>query len=225
MDFEGGGPVLKPVLLIGGQSTLMGIPKHLLPFPDGRLAFEHALETLHSAIPSASIIYISIHDESQKQGIQFRLDDPELGRIIQPSHDDHPPKFPQLEVLIDEPGQEHADHAAGLLTALKAFPDSKWLVFACGYPLLPPPALQQLILEYKPPITCFVSGDGLAAPLVGIWDPEAILRLRKNDVNEKIELDTVVRELGGKLIRPLREDWIKCTNTKEGWEEAMAALF
>ena len=74
MDFEGGGPVLKPILLIGGQSTLMGIPKHLLPFPDSRLAFEHALETLHSAIPSASTIYISIHDESQKQGVQFRLE-------------------------------------------------------------------------------------------------------------------------------------------------------
>jgi hypothetical protein len=53
------------LLSIGGQSTRMGIRKELLPFPDGLLAFEHALITIHEAIPTAGTIYISLHDETQ----------------------------------------------------------------------------------------------------------------------------------------------------------------
>jgi molybdopterin-guanine dinucleotide biosynthesis protein A len=223
MEFEGGGPLLKPLLLVGGQSIRMGSRKELLSFPDGRLAFEHSLETLHSAIPTATTIYISIHNDSQKEGFQFRLDDPDYGRIIQPSHDDHSSKFPELEILIDEPGRDIGP-AAGMLAAYNKFPGSKWVVLACGYPLLPPPALQQLILEYQPPVTCLVKESGEIEPLIGIWDPEALNVVKENVESGKNELKELVREMRGKLVEPLRNEWIRSTNTKDEWKDAMTAL-
>ncbi len=64
MEYESEGPVLKVLLLIRGQSLRMGIRKEILPFPDGRPAFEHVLETLHSAVPSAQTIYVSLRDKA-----------------------------------------------------------------------------------------------------------------------------------------------------------------
>jgi hypothetical protein len=75
MEYEAGGPLLKVLLLIRGESSCMGSRRELLRFPDGRLAIEHALETLHSAVPSASTIYISLHDESQLENIETSLKD------------------------------------------------------------------------------------------------------------------------------------------------------
>jgi molybdopterin-guanine dinucleotide biosynthesis protein A len=64
---------ITPLLCIGGQSSRMGTRKELLQFPDGLLAFEHALITIYNALPTTSTVYISLHDESQLEGIQFHL--------------------------------------------------------------------------------------------------------------------------------------------------------
>jgi hypothetical protein len=61
-----------PVLCIGRQSSRMGTRKELLQFPNGLLAFEHALITIYNALPTTSTVYISLHEESQLKGIQFR---------------------------------------------------------------------------------------------------------------------------------------------------------
>lgn len=57
-------PTSETILLIGRASSRMGSRKELLPFPNGRLSIEHALKTLHRAVPSASTIYVSLHDET-----------------------------------------------------------------------------------------------------------------------------------------------------------------
>lgn len=98
------------------------------------------------------------------------------------------------------------------------------MVLGCDYPLLPPSALQQLVLEYQDPVTCFVNEEGFTESLIGIWGPEALAKLGNNVEGGRSRLNGVVKEVGGKIVRPLREGWITGTNTKEEWEKAMAVL-
>lgn len=221
MEFDAGDSVLKPLLLIGGASSRMGTRKELLPFPDGRTALEHAIETLHHSVPSAKTIFISLHSRSQVSGIQAILDALRTRREMHVAEeDDHHDIFPAVELLFD--GQEEEiGPAAGLLSAHAVDASTKWLVLGCDYPLLPPPALQQLILEYQDPVTCFENEDGFSEPLIAIWSPEALLGLKKNVSNGVCGLNRVVKDSCGKLVKPLREEWITGTNTKDDWEEAM----
>jgi molybdopterin-guanine dinucleotide biosynthesis protein A len=75
--------------------------------------------------------------------------------------------------------------------------------------------LQQLILEYEDPVTCFVNEGGIAEPLIAIWGPEALERLKGVLERGKSGLDGVVEGMGGKLVKPLREEWIQWSNTEE----------
>lgn len=226
MEFDSTGPILKLLLIIGGQPSHMESPKELLPFPDGRLAFEHALSTLHSAVPSASTIYVSIHDQSIRAEIDSRLKD--SGSIftsqIPTSHDDdgHSNVLPSLQVLNGS-GQD-VSPTAGIIAAHSLHPNSIWLVLSCDYPLLPASALQQLILEYSSPVTCFVNEDGAAQPLLGIWSPEALSRLRNDLEHDNSELNYVVKEVDGKLVRPLRDLWIRRCDTMAEWEDILKIL-
>lgn len=222
MGFDSDDSGVKPLLLIGGQSSRMETRKELLSFPNGCLAFKNALSTLHSAISTASTIFISIHEECQKAGIAFRLKDPTpLFLSDTPtSHndDDHRVQTPSLQVIVDRTGQDIGP-AGGLLAAYALDPDTTWLVLACDYPLLPASALQQLILEYGHPVTCFVNKEGFAEPLIGIWSSEALVELKENVESGRSGLNNVVRAVNGKLVTPLREEWIRGANTKNEWDE------
>lgn len=123
-----------------------------------------------------------------------------------------------MKPIFDE--QEDIGSAAGLLAAHSLHPDTKWLVLSCEYPFLPPPALQQLILEYQSPVTCLANEIGLAQPLVAIWDSEVLEKLRGAVKSGKTKLNGVVEEMNRRLIRPLREQWITRADTKEEWDEA-----
>ena len=71
---------------------------------------------------------------------------------------------------------------------------------------MPPTALQQLILEYEDPVTCFADEKG-GMEVIGIWSPEALWRM-KGEAEVEREADWVVKGEKGKLVRPLREEWI-----------------
>lgn len=172
MEHEGGGPAINILLLIGGKSSRMGTRKELLKFPDGRVAFEHALETIHDAVPTASTIFISVHNKAQLEGIEARLNDiVTLNRTAEDArHDQHglnQHAFPMLKPIFDGQGADIGP-AAGLLAAYSRHPEAKWLVLGCDYPLLPPSALQQLVREYQSPATCFINKSGFAEPLIAI---------------------------------------------------------
>jgi len=61
-------------------------------------------------------------------------------------------------------------------------------------PPSPPSAIQQLILEYEYPVTCFINEEG------------------------SYELNGVVKSVSGKMVRPLRESWVREVGTREEWE-------
>jgi len=228
MEYDARGPLLEVLLLIGGKCSRTGAPKELLRLPDGRLAFENALETLHSAVPSASTIHLSFHNETQFKDFEsplkefaFRIRVAE--DAAQDEHDHHRQAFPELKPIFDHQ-EEDIGPAAGLLAAHSLYPDAKWLALSCDYPLLPPPALQQLILEYQSPITCFVSESGRAETLIAIWDSEALKKLKESVNDGRYELNGIVEVVKGRLIRPLREQWITCADSREKWDQAMEIL-
>jgi molybdopterin-guanine dinucleotide biosynthesis protein A len=133
----------------------------------------------------------------------------------------HSSDFPALEAIFDDPNYGGIGPAAGLLAAHAAHPASTLLVPGCDYPLLLPAALQQLILEYEPPLTCFMNAEGFTEPLIVVWSPEAFDALATEVRKERNGLNRIVSLLKGKEVRPLRD--MGC-NTREEWEEAWKVL-
>ena len=205
---------LKPLLIAGGLSTRMGTAKHLLACEDGRSLYQHTLEQLHIACPKAEILYISLRDESQLASLDLdhaRLNLPP----IQPLYDDDDSTRP-----ASASGKSQGP-AAGLLAAYEYSPVTTWLVAGCDYPLLTASAFQRLIQEYVRPVTCYSNAQGYCEPLLAIWGPAALKRLQDNVARGKLGPSNVIREMGGKMIRPEDESWIMGANTKEEWDAAM----
>jgi len=213
---------IRPLLHVGGSSTRIETPKELLESSDGRSAFDHALETLHSAVPAAKEIYVSFHDRSQLEAMQPCIDSftsSMRSDLLPADNQHHGTSPPKIIPIFDDHGHRDIGPAAGLLAAYKVDPDATWLVLGCAYPLLPPSALQQLILEYAPPVSCFLNAEGYCEPLVALWGPHALYVLQENVQKGMYGLNRVVKETGGKLVTPLRGEWVTAVNAVEGWED------
>ncbi|TAQ91015.1 hypothetical protein B7494_g602 [Chlorociboria aeruginascens] len=133
------------------------------------------------------------------QAIQFCLNDPfpEL-KDVPPSSHDYPLTVPSLILIFEQDETKDIGPAAALLSAYSIDPNVNWLVMTCCYPLLPPTALQQLLLEFQDPFTCFINEDGFVQPLIGISGSEALRMLKENLGKSRCELIDVVKEIGGK---------------------------
>jgi hypothetical protein len=55
----------------------------------------------------------------------------------------------------------------------------------------------------------------IAEPLIGMWGAEGLEKLKENGRIGSNDLHAVVEEMKGKLVKPLREEWITPTNTRE----------
>lgn len=207
-------PDIRPLLIAGGLSARMGTAKHLLPCPDGRPLYQHTLQHLHVVCPSAETLYISLRDKSQLSSLS--LDSSTLASArIQPLYD------AASTGQGDSPVTVSNGPAAGLLAAYNFSPTTTWLVAGCDYPLLTTSALQQLVDEYDPPVTCFSNAEGWCEPLLAIWSPLALEKLLVNARQGRSGPNSVIRSIGGKVIRPKDERWIRGANTREEWDMAM----
>lgn len=206
---------IRPLLIAGGLSSRMGTAKHLLPCIDGRPLYQHTLEHLHGACPSVETLYMSLRDESQLPSLA--LDNLILASArIQPLYDSASD--------ISHAGSSStvsAGPAAGLLAAYAFSPTTTWVVAGCDYPLLTTSALQQLIQEYAPPVTCFSNAEGWCEPLLAIWSPVALKHLKDNVIQGRLGPSTVIRNIGGKVVRPKDESWVLGANTRAEWDKAM----
>ncbi|MCJ1247946.1 hypothetical protein MMC30_005161 [Trapelia coarctata] len=202
---------VKPLFLIGGRSSRMGEPKHLLPDTDGTPMFEKLLRMLQIACPDARTVSISVRDRSQELDLSL------LSSITDKA----------FQYLYDSETNDSADDipdigpAAGLLAAYREDPQAYWLVSACDYPLLQPTAIWQLVSEFEEPVTCFKNTEGYCEPLLAIWGPTALEKLKQKVQIGKTGPSSVVREMGGKMLKPAVERWLTGTNTMEEYKYAM----
>lgn len=196
---------IKPLLVAGGYSTRMGTPKHLMAQTDGRPAYQHTLEHLMNALPLTDTFYISLRDSGQTSAMDL-AGSHKISKHVQPIYD---------------PTTVPLGPAAGLIAAHICAPSATWLVVACDYPLLTAHAVQQLVREYVPPVTCFGNRDGAAEPLLAVWSPQALGRLAENVAAGKCGPGMTAEELDAKILAPGDESWVFGADTPEDWHVAM----
>lgn len=203
----------KVLVLAGGQSSRMGSPKHLLPFADQPL-YAHLIQVIHAAFPDTHAVYISLAacsyvDENLRAGCISIPMATGTSQIV-------------LNIIQDT--QEDIGPAAGLLAAHNHDANATWMVVACDYPSLEPPALRQLLENYESPGTCFKNVDGFCEPLLGIWSPHALEALKENVEAGRTGPSYTIKCLKAKLITPVSETWMTNVNTRQEWENMIASL-
>ncbi|KAK8194396.1 hypothetical protein M8818_007586 [Zalaria obscura] len=126
-----------------------------------------------------------------------------------------------LNLIYDGDGSSDIGPAAGLLAAYDADPEAHWLVLACDYPHITASDLGALLEAYEAPVTCFVNEEGFHEPLVALWSPEALRKLRQNVSNGINGPARTIKMLNGKRMRPEREMALFNANTPQEWETAL----
>jgi hypothetical protein len=220
MDYTSDGPNIKPLLLMHETSSGDNTQGEFSLLANGQPAFERALGILHNVLPSADAIYIAVQSEGQMNAIKSQLSHPDSIKnktpILDHEHDHVPVTFPTIcPIFIEKDLGRGNEYASALLAANTKLPEANWLVLVSSYSVLSPPALQQLVLEFEPPVTCFMNSKGIAEPLVGIWMPAALGRLAEEVESGNSDLVEVVTHLNGRTVTPLRQEWLMCDKSDQ----------
>jgi molybdopterin-guanine dinucleotide biosynthesis protein A len=165
-------PVLA-VVLIGGRSSRMGRPKHLLE-RDGVTLLERAVA---AARPHAAQVLLA-------GGGQVPAPLRELARLPDAADAEGP--------------------MAGMLTAMRWQPASRWLVLACDLPMLTPDAAAWLLQQSGPgtdAVMPSVPGGAECEPLFAVYEPTARWFLELATARGEFSLRRALD--GGRVLRPL----------------------
>jgi molybdopterin-guanine dinucleotide biosynthesis protein A len=130
-------------VLIGGRSSRMGRPKHLLEKSDGRTWLEDTVEVLR----------------------------PHVERVVLAGQGEIPSSLRDLTRIADVPGV--IGPLAGILAAMRWQPDVTWLLVACDMPSLTSPAVQWLLDRRRPGRWAVIprrSADSHVEPLFACYD-------------------------------------------------------
>lgn len=129
-------------VLIGGKSSRMGTPKHLI-LQEGQTWVERTVALLQQLVD----------------------------RVIIAGAGDVPSSLQALARVPDVPNI--GGPLAGILSALRTFPQVSWLVVACDQPDMDPQALQWLLDCRGPGVLAVmpdVAGNGRVEPLLAYYD-------------------------------------------------------
>lgn len=203
---------VKVLILAGGHSSRMGIPKHLLEVA-GVPLYARLCQIVHEALPNTRMHHISLAKKSTK-------DDTLCNGLLELCSND---SAMQLKIIEDDASLEIGP-AAGLLAAHEFDSTATWLVFACDYPFIQAGAVRQLLENYEPPVTCFMNADGFSEPLLGLWSPNGLERLAQNVEIGRSGPSYTVKMLDGKLLHPNDTQWLRNVNTPQEWTVAKDLL-
>ncbi len=137
---------LRACLLIGGRSSRMGQPKHLIKGQNGLTWLENTVNLLQ----------------------------PFTTQIVLSGRGDVPASLDSLVRLPDVPGVQGP--LTGILAAMRWHPDSCWLLLACDMPNITPEALQWLLAGRHPDswgTLPRLKKDGFIEPLLALYEPQA----------------------------------------------------
>jgi len=139
-------PLIRACLLIGGRSSRMGQPKHLIKGVTGQTWVEHTVELL----------------------------EPYVDEIVLSGKGDVPQSLSHVMRIADLP--EVAGPLTGILAAMRCQPDCCWLLLACDMPNITKDALEWLLASRRPDSHGTVprlSADGFVEPLLALYEPQA----------------------------------------------------
>ncbi|GAA5977991.1 hypothetical protein JCM11641_004351 [Rhodosporidiobolus odoratus] len=203
------------LLLLGGRSTRMGEPKHLLPHPlSSQPLYLHHLDMLTQLerdeyFPSG--VFVSAR-EDQRNGLKL----PET-----------------VQVILDDPSLDIGP-AGGIIQAFSSRPNATWLLLAVDLPFVTRYSILHLLSSHSPvsPVSLYLHPeDGNPEPLFSIWTPPALKQLEENCKKGKSGPCRAAKDIwGGKIIegkggvKVLEENWVRDADTKEEWGAAIEAL-
>lgn len=139
-------PPVSACLLIGGRSSRMGRPKHLIEADNGLTWIENTVNLLQ---PFAEELVLS-----------------GAGEV--------PDVLSSITRISDVPDLQGP--MTGLLAAMRWNPDSCWLLLACDMPCISPEAIEWLLSTRTPNSWGTVprlKEDGLLEPLLALYEPQA----------------------------------------------------
>ncbi|KIW62127.1 hypothetical protein PV05_02174 [Exophiala xenobiotica] len=221
---------LRSLILAGGQSSRMGSPKYLLQFP-------RTSDTIPLILQTILLHHEFYRRRQERQPITISVRDKEQQREVENALQKHPDdQLLWLKYTFDT--IPHQGPATGLLAAHALDEGTHWMVTGCDYPLLETEALLQLASEHdktRNAITCFRNSDGWTEPLLAIWSPCALERLREMSLSQShIGPNRIIKAFaddesdagsestfsrGVCTVQPLKGSWTRSVNTKEDWEE------
>jgi len=137
---------LRACLLIGGRSSRMGRPKHLIKGSNGLTWIENTVSLLQP----------------------FTKD------IVLSGAGDVPDVLSSLTRIPDVPDVQGP--LTGILAAMRWHPDSCWLLLACDMPSISPEAIEWLLSNRSPDVWGVVprlKEDSFLEPLLAVYEPQA----------------------------------------------------
>lgn len=190
-----GRDAIRACLLIGGRSTRMGQPKHLIRGKNGQTWVEHTVNLLSSFVEEVVL--------SGKGQIPETL-----------AHLTRVPDLPEV-----------AGPLTGILSAMRRQPDSCWLLIACDMPNITKEALAWLLSSRHPESHGTVPrlhDDGFVEPLLALYEPEASVYFEALAASHTFRISRVVQQ--AKINTPvvpehLAESW-RNINTPEQLEKS-----
>lgn len=217
---------MKLLILAGGKSSRMGSPKHMLPLPSGLPLYTRIAAILSESYPCATVHVSLARDSTFDQEIQG---DSSSGWDVMVRTEG------ELEIPIkviyddEDGGKSDIGPAAGLLAAHRRDPQATWIVAACDYPLITAQTIKGLREAHgaDSTVTCFENEEGILEPLLAIWSPEALEKLKSNVDECRLGPSSTVKDIGGNVLRPDDEAakaWLLNVNTAEEWDKVREVL-
>ncbi len=181
---------VRACLLIGGRSSRMGHPKHLIRGRNGQTWVEHTVDLLS----------------------------PFVDEVVLSGKGDVPATVAHLQRISDLP--EVAGPLTGILSAMRWQPDSCWLLIACDMPNITTEALAWLLASRTPEshgIVPRLHDDGFVEPLLALYESEARIYFEELAASQIFRISRVAKQ--AKIATPvvpehLAESW-RNINTPE----------
>ena len=179
------------LILVGGKSERMKTDKALLNY-HGKAQYARCYELL---MKFCDDVFLSLK-EKQKDSYDFE----------------------KYKVIFDDSKYDGIGPLGGIVSAMEAYPDNRWIILACDLPNVTEPVIQELIVRGKGALgTAYRSAyDQLPEPLCAIYNRDyyPVLKksveekkycLRKIMIDHKIELIPLVNQKAMDNINLLAE--------------------
>jgi molybdopterin-guanine dinucleotide biosynthesis protein MobB len=153
-------------LLVGGKSSRMGSPKHLLKLGEETLA-EIAVRALSDGLAA---------DGGSVDSNNALID----SKVVVLGAGSLPPTLNNLTRLPDAPGL--AGPIAGLLAAHRWMPNAAWILTACDHPWLGSAEIQWLANQRRPGVWAVLprQNDDHPCPTLALYEPQALTVLERS---------------------------------------------